>query len=147
MLKVLSFLTKREDIETQAFIDYYEDHHVPLVLSLAAPPAVYKRNYLVRGDEFNREDDTIDFDVVTELISPDSGRLCRLDRKAIRRGDRYGRAEVSRSVADHGLCHRGARDSRVSRIATSLRLLGPRALAMRETHASLTTLTAPPRSP
>ncbi len=71
MLKVLSFLTKREDIETQAFIDYYEDHHVPLVLSLAAPPAVYKRNYLVRGDEFNREDDTIDFDVVTELIFPD----------------------------------------------------------------------------
>jgi hypothetical protein len=31
---------------------------------------VYKRNYLVRGDEFNRESDTIDFDVVTELVFP-----------------------------------------------------------------------------
>jgi EthD domain len=68
VLKVLSFLSKREDIDTQAFIDYYENNHVPLVLSLATTPAVYKRNYLVRGDEFNREDDTTDFDVVTELV-------------------------------------------------------------------------------
>lgn len=68
MLKVFSYLTKRADLETQAFIDYYENHHVPLVLSLASTPTVYKRNYLVRGDEFNREEDTIDFDVVTELV-------------------------------------------------------------------------------
>jgi uncharacterized protein (TIGR02118 family) len=71
MLKVFGFLTKREDIETQAFIDYYEKNHVPLVLGLAPTPTVYKRNYLVRGDEFNREDDTVDFDVVTELVFPD----------------------------------------------------------------------------
>jgi hypothetical protein len=33
---------------------------------------VYKRNYLVRGDDLNRqEDDTIDFDVVTELVCAD----------------------------------------------------------------------------
>jgi hypothetical protein len=44
---------------------------VPLVLSLAAAPTVYKRNFLVRGDEFNREDDGIDFDVVTELVFDD----------------------------------------------------------------------------
>jgi uncharacterized protein (TIGR02118 family) len=70
MLKVFAFLTKREDIETEAFIEYYESNHVPLVLSLASTPTVYKRNYLVRGDEFNREDDTIDFDVITELVFP-----------------------------------------------------------------------------
>jgi EthD domain len=35
MLKVFGFLTKRKDLETEAFIDYYENHHVPLVLSLA----------------------------------------------------------------------------------------------------------------
>ncbi len=29
MFKVLTFLTKREGIETQAFIDYYENKHVP----------------------------------------------------------------------------------------------------------------------
>ena len=71
MLKVFGFLTKREDLETQAFIDYYENNHVPLVLSLAPTPTAYKRNYIVRGDEFNREDAAIDFDVVTELVFPD----------------------------------------------------------------------------
>jgi hypothetical protein len=71
MLKVFSFLSKRDDIDTQAFIDYYENSHVPLVLSLADAPTVYKRNYLVQGDEFNREDDAINFDVVTELVFSD----------------------------------------------------------------------------
>lgn len=71
MLKILAFLTKREGIETQAFIDYYENHHVPLLCGLAPTPIVYKRNYLARGDEFNKDDGTIDFDVVTELVFPD----------------------------------------------------------------------------
>ena len=60
------------DIETRAFIEYYENHHVPLIGSLAPTPIVYKRNYLVRGDAFNRQEDhSIDFDVVTELVFPD----------------------------------------------------------------------------
>jgi hypothetical protein len=71
MLKVFAFLTKREGLETQAFIDHYEKHHVPLVLSLAPRPPLYKRNYVVRGDALNREDPAIDFDVVTELVFPD----------------------------------------------------------------------------
>lgn len=72
MLKVLAFLTKRKGLETQELIDYYENHHVPFVLSLvSANPLVYKRNYLVRGDEFNREDEAIDFDVITELVFSD----------------------------------------------------------------------------
>jgi hypothetical protein len=44
MMKVFAFLAKRLDIETAAFIDYYENHHVPLVCSLAPTPLVYKRN-------------------------------------------------------------------------------------------------------
>jgi len=71
MLKVLVFLTKREGMETRAFIDHYENNHVPLVCSLAPPPVVYKRNYVVRGDELNREHASIDFDVVTELVFAD----------------------------------------------------------------------------
>ena len=71
MLKVFGFLTKKENIDTKAFIEYYEKNHLPLVLSLAPTPTVYKRNYIVRGDEFNREDAAIDFDVVTELVFPD----------------------------------------------------------------------------
>ena len=71
MLKVFAFLTKKQDLDTQAFIDYYENNHVPLICTLAPAPLVYKRNYLVRGDELNIEDDSIDFDVVTELVFPD----------------------------------------------------------------------------
>jgi uncharacterized protein (TIGR02118 family) len=72
MLKVFAYLTRREGLETEEFIQYYENRHVPLVLNLvSAPPLVYKRNYLVRGDEFNREDETIDFDVITELVFSD----------------------------------------------------------------------------
>src|SRR4029077_13345856 len=71
MLKVFGFLTKRKGMETQAFIDYYENKHVPLICRLAPTPMVYKRNYLLRGDELNREDNAIDFDVVTELVFPD----------------------------------------------------------------------------
>jgi len=71
MLKILAFLTKREGIETQAFIEYYENNHVPLICDLAPTPIVYKRNFLMRGDEFNKEDGAIDFDVVTELVFPD----------------------------------------------------------------------------
>jgi len=71
MFKVFGFLTKRDGIETQAFIDYYENHHVPLICRLAPTPIVYKRNYLSRGDELNKDDNAIDFDVVTELVFPD----------------------------------------------------------------------------
>jgi hypothetical protein len=67
MLKVLGFLTKREGIEMQAFIDYYENKHVPLICSLAPIPLVYNRRYLVRGEELTTEGGTVDFDVVTEL--------------------------------------------------------------------------------
>jgi uncharacterized protein (TIGR02118 family) len=71
MLKVFAYLTKREGLETESFIDYYENHHVPLVLSLAPTPPVYKRNYPVRGDELNRDEAAIDFDVITELVFDD----------------------------------------------------------------------------
>ena len=71
MLKVFAFLARRPDIEREAFVDYYENRHVPLVCGLAPTPLVYKRNYLVRGDDINREHDAIDFDVVTELVFSD----------------------------------------------------------------------------
>jgi hypothetical protein len=94
MLKVFAFLAKRQSIATQAFIEYYENNHVPLVLSLVPTPTVYKRNYVVRGDELNREDDTIDFDVVTELVFPDRDE--RSVRGVYRRSSpRYGSGAIS----------------------------------------------------
>ena len=71
MFKVLGFLTKRAGIETQAFIDYYENTHVPLICSLAPPPLVYKRRYLMRGEALTKEGGALDCDVVTELGFPD----------------------------------------------------------------------------
>lgn len=67
MMKLLSYLKKRDGISDEAFREYYENHHIPLILSLAPSPIVYKRHYLMRGDEFNLREDGIDFDVVTEL--------------------------------------------------------------------------------
>jgi hypothetical protein len=49
VVKVFAILTRRNGIDTQAFIDHYENQHVPLVLSLAPAPLIYKRNYVVRG--------------------------------------------------------------------------------------------------
>lgn len=71
MFKIMAFLTKREDLETRAFFEYYENHHVPLIRSLAPTPIGYKRSYLVRDDDCNVDDGTVDFDVVTELVFPD----------------------------------------------------------------------------
>lgn len=66
MLKLLSYLCKRERMTTEEFVDYYENHHVPLILSLAPAPALYKRHYVMRGDSLNVSEASIDFDVVTE---------------------------------------------------------------------------------
>jgi hypothetical protein len=63
---MLSYLVKREGMSADEFVDYYENHHVPLILSLAPPPVVYKRHYLQRGDVLNLGEADIDFDVVTE---------------------------------------------------------------------------------
>lgn len=69
MFKVLAFLTKRDGMETGAFVDYYENHHVPLILKLATPPLVYKRHY--RSEALTGKGGAVDFDVVTELGFPD----------------------------------------------------------------------------
>jgi hypothetical protein len=71
MLKILAFLTKRQDLETQAFLEHYETKHIPLIKSLAPTPLVYKRSYLVRGDALNLDDGSIDFDVVTAFVFAD----------------------------------------------------------------------------
>lgn len=80
MLKMLSYLVKREGMTPEEFVDYYENHHVPLILSLAPPPAVYKRHYLQRGDALNIGEEGVDFDVVTEQVFADrSAFRCWID--------------------------------------------------------------------
>ena len=67
MLKVMAFLVKKQGLDTNELIDYYETHHVPLILSLAPAPTAYKRNYLVRDEAARGLDD---FDIVTEMVFP-----------------------------------------------------------------------------
>lgn len=72
MMKIFSFLARRQGMDVQAFRDHYENRHVPLICSLAPPPLVYKRNYLGRGDELNLDGGAaIGFDVVTEQVFAD----------------------------------------------------------------------------
>jgi hypothetical protein len=71
MFKIFAYLSKRDDITAEAFKDYYENHHVKLVLSIAPMPKVYKRNYLDKGNTANLESPTIDFDVITEQVWED----------------------------------------------------------------------------
>ena len=70
MFKVFGFLTKKDGLRTQEFIDYYESKHVPLICSLAPVPTVYKRRYLV-GERLTAEGGEVDFDVMTELVFAD----------------------------------------------------------------------------
>jgi uncharacterized protein (TIGR02118 family) len=75
MFKVFAYMTRRPGITREEFIDYYENHHVPLVLSLASTPRVYKRNYVVRGDGLSPGSPATDFDVITEMIWDDRAGL------------------------------------------------------------------------
>jgi hypothetical protein len=70
MFKIFGFLTKKDGLGMQEFIDYYESKHVPLVCSLAPVPTVYKRRYLV-GERLTTEGGEVDFDVMTELVFVD----------------------------------------------------------------------------
>src|ERR1700750_53835 len=118
MFRGVAFLTKRQGIEMQAFIDHYENKHVPLICSLAPAPIVYKRRYLVRGEELTKEGGAIDFDVMTELGFPDPGAFSPREGPPLRTWHRRAgcrrRGEVSRSAADQGLRRRRTRDVRVS---------------------------------
>jgi hypothetical protein len=90
VLQILSYLVKRDDMSTGDFIDYYENHHVPLILSLAPPPAVYKRHYLQRGDALNIGEASLDFDVVTEQAFTDRAAF-QSWIAAVTQGDAGGR--------------------------------------------------------
>jgi hypothetical protein len=59
MLKVMAFLVKKQGLDTGDLIDYYETHHVPLILSLAPAPTTYKRNYLLRDATTSSPDDLL----------------------------------------------------------------------------------------
>lgn len=64
MITSIALLKARDGLNREDFIDYYENHHVPLILSLAPAPAYYVRNYLPEAGERAFE---ADFDVMTHM--------------------------------------------------------------------------------
>jgi 3-hydroxyacyl-CoA dehydrogenase len=72
MYKTIAFLKRKAGMSREAFIDYYESKHVPLILSIAPQVCDYRRSFLVEeGAILYPGAGPVDFDVVTELWYPD----------------------------------------------------------------------------
>lgn len=67
-IKIMAFLVERIDVSTDELIEHYENGHVPLILSLAPLPLIYKRNYVLRDVTTAPRDDV---DIITELVFAD----------------------------------------------------------------------------
>src|SRR5689334_16981870 len=74
MFKWVALIKRKRGMSRQAFIDHYENVHVPLLKSLLPPMAAYRRNYvrfddpIVHVDGRQGDGDESSFDVITECI-------------------------------------------------------------------------------
>jgi uncharacterized protein (TIGR02118 family) len=76
MVKMIALLKKRPGMSRAEFRDYYEGHHVPLILAQQGPNMLeYRRNYLI-GEMLNGAED-MPFDVITEFLYPDRAAFDR----------------------------------------------------------------------
>lgn len=72
MFKMIFMVKKRPDISREAFIDFYDNQHVPMMRELTKGKgvSVHRRNYIVRNDPpdpaVTGPDDG--FDAITELL-------------------------------------------------------------------------------
>ena len=71
MYRVFGFLTKRDGLSLPEFEDYYENRHVPLLLSKAPKPSVHTRRYVDRNEELMKTGLQIDFDCMVEVAFSD----------------------------------------------------------------------------
>ncbi len=66
--KSIALLRRRPGLSFEAFVDYYEHRHAPLILSLLPEIIDYRRNFARFEGAFVSEGAApFDFDVVTEL--------------------------------------------------------------------------------
>jgi hypothetical protein len=75
MFKVILMMKKRPELSRQEFIDYYNNSHLPYVLSLlpGVPVSVHRRNFTIpdaggSGTVERGAADNDRFDVITEVI-------------------------------------------------------------------------------
>ncbi len=72
MIKVIALLKCKSGLSRQAFIDYYEKRHAPLIRSIAPQIVDYRRNFLIdEGAIVSPDAADRDFDVITELFFDD----------------------------------------------------------------------------
>lgn len=72
MYKSIALLKCKPGLSREAFIDYYENHHVPLIRSLLPQICGYRRNFIRPDGAFiSAGAAERDFDVITELWFPD----------------------------------------------------------------------------
>jgi hypothetical protein len=72
MVKTIAFLKRKAGPSREAFIEYYETKHVPLILAIAPQICEYRRNFLVEAGAIVMPGAApLDFDVVTEIWYPD----------------------------------------------------------------------------
>ena len=84
MIKNIALLKRKEGMSREDFIAYYENKHVPLILSLLPGIAKYVRNFL--SDDGKRymfpNASPIDFDVVIEIWIKDQQAYERFTAEA-----------------------------------------------------------------
>lgn len=74
MFKWVIAIRKKRGLSREAFIDYYENHHVPRMTALVPLPAIYRRNYVVLDDPLLAVDgrgggeEDLPFDCLTECV-------------------------------------------------------------------------------
>ncbi len=72
MYKSIALLKCKPGLSREAFIAYYENHHVPLIRSLLPQICGYRRNFIHPDGAFiSAGAAERDFDVITELWFPD----------------------------------------------------------------------------
>lgn len=66
-MKMIALLRRKAGLSTEAFRDYYEAHHVPLIKRQQGPTLLrYSRNYVIPGSQISGLSIEGEFDVVTE---------------------------------------------------------------------------------
>jgi hypothetical protein len=72
MIKAIALLKCKAGMSRQAFIEYYETRHAPLMLELQPRYSAYRRNFIDLAGAFMPPGASApDFDVITELWYPD----------------------------------------------------------------------------
>ena len=104
-IKVIAMLARKPGLSETDFVDYYENRHAPLILSIAPQIRDYRRNYLRReGAILATGARPPDFDVVTELWFDDQeafdAAMVGVHRSRECCADRARRGECLRSEQD-----------------------------------------------